>query len=97
MALRRSLRSPSSGSVPGYIRLLSALFHYHSSLRIIVAAGCQRLNLQALLRVCELRRHLLAVDLGAPLPPVGEPVAVAAERGPWAAFTHWSGRALAAR
>ncbi|WP_294173079.1 biliverdin-producing heme oxygenase [uncultured Sphingomonas sp.] len=61
-----------------YTRLLSALFAYHSSLQFIVAAGCRRLELQALLNACELRRHRLAVDLAtlnAQLPPVGKSVA----------------------
>jgi heme oxygenase len=66
----------------GYIWLLSALFDYHSSLRIVVAAGCRRLGLQALLGACELRRHQLATDLttvGAPVLAESEPIAVANE------------------
>lgn len=66
----------------GYVRLLSALFDYHSSLQIIVAAACRRLDLQALLGACELRRDLLATDLttlGAPPPTIGEAVAIADE------------------
>ena len=49
----------------GYCRLLGALSGFHSSLAIVVEAGCRSLDDPALLTACERRRELLARDLDA--------------------------------
>jgi len=69
-----------------YGRVLAALWHYHSSLAKVVAAGCRRLGLEDLRRACEQRRTLLEQDLhvlGFAATPQAEPI-VTVEDDVWA-------------